>query len=231
MADENLEDKINKPLSKRAQLYRDRKWRKRIAITNVVEKSLAYALSEVERVSSGAPRQIRETAALIYRKAVNKRITNYYHGVDRVVAASVYAAYRQGSIPRTLEEIASCSGKANKKEIGRTYKHLAKVLRLKYNPIRSEDYLSRFCMELSLSSEAEQKAGKILDMAEKEGLTSGKAAQGVTGAALYIASIICNEIRSQKQCAKAASVGVETLRQRYKELMEKVDINSLYDQK
>ena len=66
-------------------------------------------------------------------------------------------------------------------------------------------------------------------MAEKEGMTSGKSAQSLAGAALYIAPIICNEITTQEKCAEVASVNVETIRNRYKELTAKLNINSLYD--
>ena len=49
----------------RAQLYRLRKWQRRIRVSNATERNLAFALSELDRMASalGLPRNIRETAA------------------------------------------------------------------------------------------------------------------------------------------------------------------------
>ena len=60
------------PTRNRAQLYRLRKWQRRIRVSNATERNLAFALSELERMASamGLPRNVRETAAMIYRKAV-----------------------------------------------------------------------------------------------------------------------------------------------------------------
>jgi len=63
------------PTKNRAQIYRLRKWARRIRISNATERNLAIAFSELDRLSSGMglPRTVRETAAMIYRKADNRR--------------------------------------------------------------------------------------------------------------------------------------------------------------
>ncbi len=55
----------------RAQLYRLRKWQRRIRVSNATERNLAFALSELDRMASalGLPRNVRETAAVVYRDA------------------------------------------------------------------------------------------------------------------------------------------------------------------
>ncbi|HJJ83625.1 MAG TPA: transcription initiation factor IIB, partial [Methanocorpusculum sp.] len=47
----------------RAQLYRLRKWQRRIRVSNATERNLAFALSELDRMASalGLPRNVRET--------------------------------------------------------------------------------------------------------------------------------------------------------------------------
>ena len=61
----------NIPDANKAQMYRLRKWNKRIRVANASERNLAYALSELDRYSSrlGIPRSVREDASLIYRNA------------------------------------------------------------------------------------------------------------------------------------------------------------------
>ena len=212
------------PTRNRAQLYRLRKWQRRIRVSNATERNLAFALSELDRMASamGLPRNVRETAAMIYRKAVNKNLIRG-RSIEGVVAASLYAACRQCDVPRTLDEVANAS-RVGRKEIGRTYRFMTRELKLKLMPTRPQDYVSRFCSELKLSGEAQAKATDILKDASKKELTSGRGPTGVAAAAIYISSILCNERRTQREVADVAGVTEVTIRNRYKELTEKLGI-------
>ena len=212
------------PTRNRAQLYRLRKWQRRIRVSNATERNLAFALSELDRMASGMglPRNVRETAALIYRKAVNKNLIRG-RSIEGVVAASLYGACRQCSVPRTLDEIASTS-RVGRKEIGRTYRFMTRELRLKLMPTSPEDYISRFCSELKLSGEVQTKTMEILKQANDKELTSGRGPTGVAAAAIYIASILCNQRRTQREVADVAGVTEVTIRNRYKELTDKLNI-------
>ena len=117
-----------------AQLYRLRKWQSRIRVINATERNLVFALSELDRMSSalGLPRNLRETAARIYREAVEKNLIRG-RSIEGVAATSLYAACRQCSVPRTLDEIAEVS-RVSRKEIGRTYRFVSRELGLKILP-------------------------------------------------------------------------------------------------
>jgi transcription initiation factor TFIIB len=212
------------PTRNRAQLYRLRKWQRRIRVSNATERNLAFALSELDRMASGMglPRNVRETAALIYRKAVNKNLIRG-RSIEGVVAASTYGACRQCTVPRTLDEIASTS-RVGRKEIGRTYRFLTQELRLKLMPTSPEDYISRFCSELKLSGEVQTKTMEILKLAKEKELTSGRGPTGLAAAAIYIAALLSNERRTQREVADKAGVTEVTIRNRYKELTEKLGI-------
>ncbi len=94
------------PSRNRAQLYRLRKWQTRTSISNGTERNLAFALSALDRMSStlSLPRNVRETAAMIYRKAARNKLTRG-RTIEGITAAVLYAACRQCNVPRTLEEI------------------------------------------------------------------------------------------------------------------------------
>ncbi|HEV8594625.1 MAG TPA: transcription initiation factor IIB, partial [Thermoplasmata archaeon] len=97
-------------------------------------------------------------------------------------------------------------------------------LKLKLMPTSPKDYVSRFCSELKLSGEVQSRAVEILkDAADKE-LTSGRGPTGVAAAAIYIASILANERRTQREVAEVAGVTEVTIRNRYKELTERLGI-------
>lgn len=210
------------PTKNRAQLYRMRKWQRRIRVSNATERNLAFALGELDRMASGMglPRDVREASAMIYRKAVTRNLIRG-RSIESVVAASIYGACRQLGVPRTLDEIAS-STRNSRKEIGRTYRFMTRELKLKLMPTRPQDYVSRFCSELKLSGEAQSRALDILKDAANKELTSGRGPTGVAAAAIYIASILGNERRTQREVADVAGVTEVTIRNRYKELTEKL---------
>ncbi len=213
------------PTRNRAQMYRLRKWQRRIRVSNATERNLAFALSEMERMSSGIglPRNVRESAALIYRGAVNKNLIRG-RSIEGVVAASIYAACRQCNVPRTLDEISAAS-RVNRKEIGRTYRFMARELQMKLNPTSPQDYISRFCSELKLSGETQSRTLEILKEADERELISGRGPTGVAAAAIYIASILTGERRTQREVADVAGVTEVTIRNRYKELSAKLGID------
>ena len=212
------------PNRNRAQMYRLRKWQKRIRVSNATERNLSAALGELDRLCSALslPRNVRETSALIYRKAVNKNMIRG-RSIEDVVAASVYAACRQCNIPRTLDEIAVAS-KSGRKGIGRTYRYLSRELKLGMKPTKPQDYVQRFCSGLNLSIDVQNKAMEILKDAEEMELTSGRGPTGVAAGSIYISSILVNERRTQKEVADVSGVTEVTIRNRYKELVERLGI-------
>jgi len=212
------------PTRNRAQLYRLRKWQKRIRISNATERNLATALSEIDRMASGMglPRVVRERAAMIYRKAVLKNLIRG-RSVNGVATAALYASCRQCNVPRTLDEISNASS-MSRKDIGRTYRYITRELGLKLMPTSPQDYIPRFCSELKLSSDVQMKTLEILQEATRRELTSGRGPTGIAAASLHIATILCGERRTQSEVGKVAGVTEVTIRNRYKELAEKLDI-------
>ncbi len=227
MIDWKNRDSYGKPIPtrNRAQIYRLRQWQRKIRISNASERNLMGALSSLGRMSSGLglPRMVRETAAMIYRKAVLKKLIRG-RSAEGITAASLYAACRQCNVPRTLDEI-SKAARMPKKEIGRNYRFIARELKLKLLPTLPQDYVSRSCSDLKLSSDVQAKTLEILKEAAKRELTSGRGPTGIAAAALYIATVLCGERRTQKNIAEFLGVTEVTIRNRYKELAEKLDID------
>jgi transcription initiation factor TFIIB len=212
------------PPRNRAQLYRLRKWQTRTRISDGTERNLALALTTLDRMSSslGLPRNVRETAAMIYRKALRQKLIRG-RSIDGVTAAVLYAACRQCNVPRTLEEVSNVSN-YKKKEIGRNYRNISRQLKLKLLPTTPQDYVSRFCSRLKLSGKVQVNTFEILKKAGREELTSGRGPTGLASAALYIASVLCGERRTQREVAEIAGVTEVTIRNRYKEIVRKLDI-------
>ena len=212
------------PERNKAQIYRLRKWNKRMRVSGAGERNLAFALSELDRDSSrlGIPRSVREDAAIIYRSAAKNNLIRG-RSIEVVVASALYAACRRCNIPRTLDEIAIASN-VSKKQVGKTYRFLSRELNIKLKPTSPSDYISRFASKLGLSGEVQAKAIEIINKAVDAGLSSGKGPTGVAAAALYIASLLLGERKTQKEVSEISGVTEVTIRNRYKELSENIDM-------
>lgn len=207
-----------------ATFYRLRKWNKKIRISGSRERNLASSLSQLDRKCSNLalPRTVRENASVMYRKALENKLIRG-RTIEGVIAAVIYIACRLNRIPRTLAEV-SVESEASSKEIGRTYRFLARELKIRLHPTSPADYIPRFATKLDASNDLEIKAIRIVEKSRNEGLTNGKGPSGIAAAALYIASLLVNERKSQKNVAEVAGVTEVTLRNRYKELSENLNL-------
>lgn len=210
------------PARKRAQYYRLTKWHKRLIKSK--DRNLSFALSELQRIVSflNLPRPIHERIARHYEQAVNKGLVRG-RSIESVVAAITYAVSREFDSPRTLEEISEASG-VEKREIGRTYRYIARELGIRILPADPVRYVPRFCSMLGLSDKVQAKSIEILRKAKKFDITSGKGPTGVAAAAIYVACVLGGEKRTQREVADVVGVTEVTIRNRYKELIEKLGI-------
>jgi len=208
----------------RGQIYRLRKWQSRIRVSDATERNLTFALSELDRMASNLDLQknLRECSAKIYRDAVGAHLIRG-RSIEGVAAASLYAACRRYKVPRTLNEIAEVA-RVDKKEIGRSFRFISRELELNLNPTKPLDFLPRFVSELDLSTDCQNAAKKIIKMAELRGLTSGRGPTGLCAAAIYTASILTKERRTQRKIAKVSQVTEVTVRNRFSELIENLDL-------
>ncbi|MFX1413356.1 MAG: transcription initiation factor IIB [Promethearchaeota archaeon] len=212
------------PAKSRGQIYRLRKWQSRIRVSDATERNLTFALSELDRMASNLdlPKNLRECSAKIYRDAVDAHLIRG-RSIEGVAAASLYAACRMYKIPRTLNEIAEVA-RVDKKEIGRSFRFISNELILNLNPTKPLDFLTRFISELKLTQDCQKVAKKIIKIAEAYGLTSGRGPTGVCAAAIYAASILTKERRTQRKIANISQVTEVTVRNRFSELIENLDL-------
>jgi len=224
MIDWHDRDVYGKSLSpgQKAQVYRLRKWQRRIRVSDATERNLAFALSEITKIANNLnlPKNILETASVIYRKAVKERLIRG-RSIQGVTAAAVYLACRQCRLARTLEEIAQASN-VNKKEVGRSYRFLVKELDYFVPPVKPSQYITKFSNQLTMQGKVEEIAHKILATAKELKLTSGRGPTGIAAAASYIASVLTGERKTQREIAEIAQVTEVTIRNRYKELVERL---------
>jgi transcription initiation factor TFIIB len=210
----------------RAAIYRMRKWHIRSRLHNSQHRNLGIAMSEMERLSSqlGIPRDVRETAALMYRKALTKRLVRG-RSIESVVAASVYLACRIHRIPRRLDEVVTETN-VDRKKIGHAVRLIVSRVNIDVPLACAKDLIPRLSSDLFLEGRTVKKATEIIKSAEEKFITIGKDPGGIAGAALYIAGILEEDRRTQREIARVSRVTEVTIRNRYKELVRELEIDT-----
>jgi transcription initiation factor TFIIB len=212
-----------KPHAK-AQMNRLRKWDRRARVSGSVERNLSYALSELDRMAGQLhlPRNVREAASLIYRRTVENGFSRG-RSMESSAASAVYISCRQFGIPRTLEEMTEVT-RHNKKEIGKSYRLIARDLGIHLPPVNAMDYVPRFTSLLGLPGTVAAKATSILRRVIDEGMASGKGPAGIAAAAIYTACLQEDAIRTQRDISRITGVTEVTVRSRYKDITEYLNL-------
>jgi len=212
----------------KAEVYRLRKWHVRTRTNKSIDRNLAYAMNELDRFSSqlNVSRELKESAAHIYRKMVHKNLIRG-RSIEAMLIASIYLSCRLNSIPKTLDDFIEFA-LVDKKKIARCYRLILNELKINIQVSSPINFIPRFCAELNLSGRTQNRAAELLKLAKKYHITAGKAPTGLAGAALYVAAIQEGERRTQKEISLAAGVTEATIRNRYKEIVThlKFDLKS-----
>jgi len=212
------------PLSTRLQMWRLRKWQIRSRVHSSIDRNLAQAMAELDRLSDRVyiPRPIKEKAAVIYRKALDKSLVRG-RSIAAITAAAAYAACRGSGTPRALHEIAEAS-LVDKKDVARCYRLLLRELDM-HMPIPDPlTYVSKIAERTGISGKTQGIAIRILREARNKRAAAGKDPMGLAAAALYIACLQNNEKKTQKDIAEAAGVTEVTVRNRYKTLKRQLKL-------
>ena len=206
------------PLSTRLQMWRLRKWQIRSRMHSSIDRNLAQSMTELDRLSDKTyiPRPVKEKAAVIYRKALNKNLVRG-RSIVAIAAAALYAACRKSGTPRTLREISEAS-LVKKKDIARCYRLLLRELDIQMPVADPLTYISKIAEKTGISGKTQGLAIQILREAKKKRTAAGKDPMGLAAAALYIACLQNDEKKTQKDIAEAAGVTEVTVRNRYKSL-------------
>jgi transcription initiation factor TFIIB len=201
-----------------------RKWDARSRTSESKDRNLAIALFEMDRMGGqlGVPKNVIESAALLYRQALEKDIPKS-RSIVLTVASCIYLASRQFGLPRTLEELAEVAGANRRKEVGGVVRILQRELGLRLPPSTPLDYVRQLASRLHLPGEVQENAARMLRAAIGAGVTSGKNPIGVAGAAIYLASVEAGMKVNQSEVATASNTTPVTIRNNCRDLEEILD--------
>ncbi len=188
-------------------------------------RNLRQALREISRIVSelGFPESVAETASLYYRKALKAQLVRG-RSIKCMVAASVYLACRELNIPIVIKDLEAVSSE-NRKSIARCYRVIVEKLRIQVGRQDPSYLINRLGDELKLTPQTKREAIKIIEQVRANRLDVGKSPMSIAGAAIYLACLRTGERRTQQMVAKAAKTTPVTLRNRFKEIAEALELS------
>jgi len=210
--------------SVKQQFERLRTWDRRSKVHTSADRNLRQAFGELGRLAEkiNVGDAVIEKAAYIYRKILEKKLIKG-RSITAMITASLYAALRDTETPRTLKDLATVSG-VKKNALAQSYRLILKEMDLRM-PVRDPaKYVSRIGSKAGTSERTQRRALEILRKAQETGGSAGKDPMGLAAAALYVASVMENEAKTQKDYAQAAGVTEVTIRNRYKTLKESLQM-------
>lgn len=213
------------PAATRLQMLRLRKWQIRARVHSSADRNLAQAMAELDRLSDKThiPSSVKEKAALVYRKSLDRGLVRG-RSISAIAAAALYAACRFTGTPRTLKEVADAS-LARKKDVARCYRLLLRELDMHMPISEPVNYVSKIGSKVGITEKTQRRAMEILQKADTLKIDAGKDPMGLAAAALYIACVLEGEKKTQKEIADAAGVTEVTVRNRYKGLKESLELD------
>ncbi len=205
---------------KRKQMGRLRTWHERCRTRSAKDRNLKQAFAEINRMASalGLPQSVRETASVIYRRAVDAGLL-IGRSIEGVATAAMYAAARQENIPRTLDEVTTVA-RVDRNRIARAYRTVAAELGLAIEPADPTAFLPRFASELDCTEAVHRQAHDLLDSVAGTTYTSGKHPAGLAAAALYASACLTGERITQQAISDVSDITCMTIRTHYRDFLD-----------
>lgn len=206
--------------NQRKKMKRLRTWNERASAKSSKERNLKQALGEIDRMASalGLPDNVRETASVIYRRALEEDLL-IGRSIEGVATAALYTSARQMNVPRSFNQFENVS-RVNRIEIERTNKYIVRQLNIELPPADPSYYIPQFASGLELDDEVEYEAMQIIEASRGKAAISGKNPVGIAAAAIYAAGLLHDTGLTQENVSNVSDISVVTIRNRYTELLD-----------
>jgi transcription initiation factor TFIIB len=206
------------------KFHRLRRWNRQTKIAENKKRNMSHAFVSMSKLKDklNLPNNVYETGAQIYRQILKKEAIRG-RSINELSLASLYMACRLCEVSRSLKAFAE-AGNIPIRDAAKNYRYIYNLLERDVPRIDSEKIASKLVLQLGLSSKVERISLSILRLAEEEKITVGKHPSGIAASSVYIASKLVGEHLTQKDAALQAKVTEVTIRNRYKDLIDSMNI-------
>jgi transcription initiation factor TFIIB len=206
-------------------MHRLRTWDFRIQASTSSHQNLRFAFRELHTLKDklGLPDAIIEKTAYIYRKAQQRRLAQG-RSVSVILTAAVYIACREAGIPKTLKEIAFANN-TKCKLVAKAYRVLISEFGLRLPTCDPMKCVVKVANKATIDEKTKRQAIEIMEDVTNREISAGKNPMGLAATVVYISCIKTGENITQRDIAQAAGITDVTLRNTFKDLMDKLQLN------
>jgi transcription initiation factor TFIIB len=194
-----------------------------VKIRDATEKNLALALQYVTKtaIDLSVPRVVLEKASLVYRRIIEKRLVKG-RSMRALAATAVYIGCKQCGIAVTTKRVANVS-KISPRRITRFYRLVAKQINITLEPASISIYAKDLSKKLQVSERTMATMEKLAEVLQRSKFFVGKDPTGIACAAIYVATVLNGEKRTQREIAEVARITEQTIRARCREIENSIN--------
>jgi transcription initiation factor TFIIB len=207
----------------RSKMERLKVWDFRSHSHDSTNKNLMQAFNELDKLKDklGLPDAAIERTAYIYRKARQRGLVRG-RTIDGILAAAIYIACRDLGVPKTLKEVAAASS-IRFKILSRSYRILVTELDISTPPVIDPmKCIVKVANNADLNENTKRRAMNVMNNLTKREISAGKHPMALAATVLYVSCLNSGENKTQTDIADAAGITEVTLRNRYKDLKNKL---------
>ena len=209
------------------QMQRLGKWQKRVRVTSPRERRLTNVLGKISETceSCNLPKNVVETASMIYRSLDGKNIEVKGKSVISITVAVIYMACKQCHIVRSLDDISKTvclpiDVKAKTKLAAKYYRNLVLDMGSVVTPdVTMDKYISKIANLTKTDVKVERLALEMAQKTQNQNIADGKAPNGIASAYLYVASVLTGQNILQRDVSSISGITEVTIRNRVKEIL------------
>src|ERR687886_211856 len=203
-------------------MQRLRIWDFRLKLNTPSDRNLreAFKLLDTLKDKLGLSNAVTENTAYLYRKAQQRKFSRG-RTISSVICAATYIACRDLGVSKTMKDIAAASN-VKQKNIARTYRQLMLELDYKVPSIDPFKCVTKVANKAKLAEKTKRQAINIMQKVTENEISAGKDPMGLAATVLYMSGIKTGENISQKEISNAAGVTEVTLRNRFKDLKNRL---------
>lgn len=209
------------------KIDRLRIWDHRTRYINSKDRNLKYAFEELNNIKHklGLSCAIVEKSFYFYKKASSLGLL-LGRTTEGILCASIYLACKELETPKTMKEISDITN-VKIKSISKYSRILIFELDLKtipvINPIKC---IVKIANNLSLEEKTKHKAIKLMKEIMKQEIHVGKNPLAIAASTIYaVCKGLENEDKTQVEIAKSAGISAVVIRDRYNDIINKVDLD------
>ena len=207
----------------RSKMERLKVWDFRSHSHDSTNKNLMQAFNELDKLKDklGLPDAVIERTAYIYRKA-RKRGLVRGRSIDGILTAAIYIACRDLGVPKTLKEVAAAIS-IRFKILSRSYRILVTELDISTPPVIDPmKCIVKVANNADLNENTKRRAMDVMNNLSKREISAGKHPMAVAATVLYVSCLKTGVNIRQADIADAAGITEVTLRNRYKDLKNRI---------